>query len=466
MTKTKIIIQNNKLAVLVGALMFSWSLIFANTYGYSFYWDDLHFIRAYSLGELISVFYGPNDPDQIETPALRPVATLLFCLQGTVFGEIMVLQRLFMAVLMAGLLFTVGTLLRELNLSFYHVAVVLVLFVCSRIFASLMLWITLGSLVLCYIFILLAALFYVRWVERHGSDHLLAFSSGFAILAVFTREEAYTLPVVLPLLWLISTRDLSPIKRPKTLRRAAVASLGIASIMVIHFLLRWFFVPDAPTLNLSLKNVLPSIQSAWLPGGLQSIGQSDHLIKLLWGGFIIVLVLVFLCVGCRRRIVQFLLVCVVGFIWVTPALGVPRSFGIALPSLAFFTAISIAVLEVGQRAAQRENNQRFWPNVISSMLLLGLVLGALSGLRRSTYVAEALHENSATRAIRDGQFVFEFFGKPATIPVGRREAKVAQLARSGVQSKRDIVELAKDIGSFIKTRKTTLFLEKYDYLSF
>ena len=75
-----------KLAVLAGLTMLSWSAFFAMTYGYSFYWDDLHFIRAYSLAELLSTFHGPNDPDRIETMALRPIATLLFCFQGTIFG--------------------------------------------------------------------------------------------------------------------------------------------------------------------------------------------------------------------------------------------------------------------------------------------------------------------------------------------------------------------------------------------
>jgi hypothetical protein len=95
-----------------------------------------------------------------------------------------------MATLMGGLLWAVGRLCREAGLSFRHVVVVLVLFASSRVFASLVLWIVLGSLILAYTFMVLTALFYLRWLKR-GSGYLLALVFGFAALAVFTREEAY-----------------------------------------------------------------------------------------------------------------------------------------------------------------------------------------------------------------------------------------------------------------------------------
>jgi hypothetical protein len=73
---------------LAGLTMLCWSILFAPTYTLAFHWDDLHFVRPYSLSELASTFHGPNDPDRIETVALRPVATLLFCLQGVVLGAL------------------------------------------------------------------------------------------------------------------------------------------------------------------------------------------------------------------------------------------------------------------------------------------------------------------------------------------------------------------------------------------
>src|SRR5207249_5818631 len=116
--------------------------------------------------ELISTFRGWNDPDKLETPALRPGATLLFAFQGSIFGENIVLQRIFMTFLMWILLAVLGLLLLEVGCGIFQIGLVFVLFVTSRIFASLNLWLTLGSLTLCYIFILLTCYFFLLWVRE------------------------------------------------------------------------------------------------------------------------------------------------------------------------------------------------------------------------------------------------------------------------------------------------------------
>jgi hypothetical protein len=104
--------------------------------------------------------------------------------------------------------------------------------------------------------------------------------------------------------------------------------------------------------------------------------------------------------------------------------------------------------------------------------LLGVAFGVGGGLRRSLYVAEALHENSATKVIRDGYFLFDLYPKPASIPAGRREVGLARLAALGIQSRKDLQRLQRAVEEsphqFIRNRDTmsALFLQKYDYLSF
>src|SRR5260370_6540899 len=126
--------------------------------------------------------------------------------------------------------------------------------------------------------------------------------------------------------------------------------MAIALIVAVHFLLRSAFVPDAPQAGLSMKRLVqglwPSLQSAWLPGGLESLGQIDYAIKLLWIGFTVVALLGFLCIASKPRFAQFFGLTVLGVVLCTPALGTPRAFGIALPSLVFFTAIAVAVIEI------------------------------------------------------------------------------------------------------------------------
>src|ERR1700730_10126717 len=139
------------LAVLAGVLLLIWSGLFLSIYHYPFYWDDYHQIRPYSWNELLSALHGWSDPDKLETPAFRPLATFLFAIQGSIFGENMVFQRIFMADLMEILLFVLGLVLLELRLGFFQIGIVFALFVFSRVFASLNMWVTLGTLILCYI---------------------------------------------------------------------------------------------------------------------------------------------------------------------------------------------------------------------------------------------------------------------------------------------------------------------------
>jgi hypothetical protein len=209
-----------------------------------------------------------------------------------------------------------------------------------------------------------------------------------------------------------------------------------------------------------------------MPGGYEVLGLGDRLLSWLWQGFVGSLVLVFVRISSNRALVQFFGVCALGIILCTSALGVPRPFGVAMPTLAFFTALSLAISEVHQLSLAIPYGQALWRPAVLSMLLLGIVLGVGGGLRRSLHVAEALHENSVTKVIRDGYFLFNLYPKSATIPAERRDAGLARLAALGIQSRQDLQRLQRAVEEsphqFIRNRDTmsALFLHKYDYLSF
>src|SRR4029450_3734187 len=93
-----------QLPLLIIFLMLIWSILFSGTFTRPFWSADLHSIRHYSVSELLSTFHGPYDPDGVETPALRPIVTLVYHLQGTVFGDHIILQRAFVTILMGGVL--------------------------------------------------------------------------------------------------------------------------------------------------------------------------------------------------------------------------------------------------------------------------------------------------------------------------------------------------------------------------
>ena len=155
-----------KVAALTAILLLAWSALFASTFRYPLFFDDFHLIRSYSGPEIGSAFHAVVDPDKIETPGLRPCSILLYNFQGTLFGENVVAQRIFMVALMGIFMIAVGTLLLEMGLSFVQLAIVLTLFVSSRVFASLALWICLSHLIMAYTWIALSAYFFVLWTKR------------------------------------------------------------------------------------------------------------------------------------------------------------------------------------------------------------------------------------------------------------------------------------------------------------
>ena len=63
-------------------------------------WDDLYHIRSFSLSEIIHSWTDNWFQHDIETPSYRPIAILFYGFLGTVFGESIILLRLFIFFLM------------------------------------------------------------------------------------------------------------------------------------------------------------------------------------------------------------------------------------------------------------------------------------------------------------------------------------------------------------------------------
>jgi hypothetical protein len=458
----------SRVAILTGLLLLIWSVLFAQTFRYLFYWDDFHLIRSYSGPEIRSAFHAVIDPDKIETPGLRPCSILLYNFQGSVFGENLVAHHVFMVVLMGIFMIAAGVLLLEVGLTFAQLVIVFTLFISSRIFASVVLWISLSHLILAYIWVALTAYLFIVWAKRGGWFVFLLMLVT-CTLATLTREETYTLPVVLPILWLISSFDF------QHWRRVATAALSLLMIVSIHYALWHFLVPDAlsPKFNFGAgKRVLTSITASLLPRGYEMVGTADTLVGLLWIVFLIGLVLMFAKLARQRVRWQFLGACCLGILMCLPALAIGRPFGITLPTLAFMTAISIAIGEVYTQL-QTRNGVRQWPcSAAIVVIILGLAVGIGGGIQRSFYVAESLHQNCGIRIARDAEFLFDLLQHRATIPEQRRKAGLARLEGFGISSSDDVRRLKRDLqqrpGSYHQNRKTGngLFLPKYDYLSF
>jgi hypothetical protein len=456
------------LALLAGLILLLWSAVFASTYRYPFFWDDFHCIRPYSGQELLSTFHGWDDPDKIETPALRPVVALLFAFQGSAFGENIVLQRIFLTALMWILLFVLGLLLAELGFNLFQIAMVFVLFVFSRVFAAVNLWIILSSLVVCYALMLSAVLLFILWVKQ-GRWHHLCLMSVCALLAVFTREEAYLLfPASLLILALLPNYW-------KFWGRALIAAFCLLATTAIHVSLRFVFVPEAPSPKFTMDAVemtLLCLKSSWLPGGYETIGFADGLLSNLWIGFLVLLFILFVRIGRPLKLCQAAGICLLGCLLCLPAMAVARSFGLALPMLAFMTAISIAVMEVYRQTRLMGGSDKRLQDALVGFVALGLIVGIGGGLRRSTYVAESLHENCAVRILLDADLIFNLYERPTTVPEKRRETARSRLAASGIVTAENLQRLHTNSvqrdAQYLQNRqtRTAFFLPKYEYWSY
>ena len=449
-------------------LLLIWSGLFARTFNYPFYWDDYHLIRPYTAAEIQSSFHAVADPDQIETPGLRPCSILLYNFQGSLFGENIIAQRVFMVGLTGCFMIAVGTLLLELGLTFIQLSIVFCLFVFSRVFASLVLWISLSHLILAYIWIVLTAHCFMRWVKS-GRWWFIALMIIAAVLATCTREETYTLPVVLPLIWLLSSFDRSQ------LRRVVIAAVGLFAIVCFHYWLWHFLVPNALSPELggsSLKRFFRAVMSAWFPMGFEWNGAVDGFVGRAWAVFLVGLVFASVRIAAPKVRWLFAGLFCLGVLLSAPALGVARPFGIALPTLAFMSVISIAVTHLYQHVRTHRDSRQWQYFAASSFIIIGLGLGVAGGIRRAIYLTESIQENSVTRTVRDGEFLYDLLSHPATIPEPRRQAGLARLQRFGIRSAEDVKALRRilnrDRGQYRRDhpRSEELFLEKYDYLSF
>src|SRR5262249_29994826 len=157
-------------------------------------------------------------------------------------------------------------------------------------------------------------------------------------------------------------------------------------------------------------------------------------------------------------------ICLLGLVLAAPAIAVARPFGIALPALAFFTAIAVAIVEIYQYLWPRRQGGRVLAKAVLSICLIGLTLGVVGGVRRSFYVAQSLNENSVEAAVRNGALLF---GRPVTIPTQRRQLALAHLRDLGITSREDWMNLVARRQILDPSTVTPpMFKEKYIYLSF
>ena len=242
-----------------------------------------------------------------------------------------------------------------------------------------------------------------------------------------------------------------------------IGALCILAIVIFQYMLRSIFIVGAPQPELDLFMTLSAVLSAAFPGGVKTTGLIDRLLGLCWILFLACTAFTFLRIADHRKRQLMFGICLLGLVVCSPAIAVARSFGVALPTLAFFTAIAVAVVEICRH---------FWPlcqgkKVLSKAVivcLIGLTLGVAGGVRRSLYVADSLNENSVEAVVHNGWYLFD---KRLTIPAERRQLLLAHLSALGITSWDDLMHLAARRQTVDPSTFTSpIFKEKYSFLSF
>lgn len=183
----------------VSTFIILWVVLFIYSYptlNYPFSMDSIHLIRPYSLQQLNSAWTGHWDPDNIETPGLRPLVPIFFYGEWFVFRSSALLQRLGLMTL-AALTFTVFTELfilltgdKALSIaasilaatsmsSFYHIT-----------------FLSDGVHLAALLFLVISTSYCLKTLDNPAWYNWIGFA-GFYILALLTREESISWTVAI-----------------------------------------------------------------------------------------------------------------------------------------------------------------------------------------------------------------------------------------------------------------------------
>ena len=147
-------------------------LIWYLTNGYAlidqpFIWNDLHLIRSYNLEEILNAWVGTHDPDNIETPGYRPIGVLFYNFLGHIFKENTFYLRIFIFLMSLSLIVLVNISLLKIGFTRIGLAIFSVLIIFSKIFTTLVSWMSMSGQIFCYISAFISLIHYNDGEKRY-----------------------------------------------------------------------------------------------------------------------------------------------------------------------------------------------------------------------------------------------------------------------------------------------------------
>lgn len=407
-----------------------------------FIWDDLHFFRKYTSEELKNIWFDNWDTDGIETPAYRPLAVLYYHFLYLLFGENTFLLRHFVIAEALILILISNKLLLHLRFTRTSVIFFTIIIIFSKIFVTLISWLTISVLILTYILTILSVLFYLKSIDK--KQNIYYYLSLFLVfVGLLIREELYAIPLCL---FLISFYEHEV--NIKNIFRSILKVSPFVLLVLIHMFIRKIFVPEAQHFQLIDNKIkygenflhfaeyIKALKSSFLPMGYLSSSYSN-LIQSMYGWtwllsitvsiFYLIKKLEFKLKDNKKNLILFLLV----IIFALPNLAIPRAFGIFLSSFFALTLISVIFNNLFLIYKRTKLKEKFICIILMSVILIA---GSTGGIYRSFIHIKTMSQFSIHIIRYDAIFVFAYKNSNihVSIPEERYLSKKKHLKKLGI----------------------------------
>lgn len=392
---------------------------------YPMTWDDLHLIRSYSGEELVSAFHGNWDPDNIETPGLRPFTTLFNHLRYAYFGENVGAQRILLVSLYSLFLAMFAWLAQRFQLPWPLAVAAGILSMAARHNFYHYVWLADGVHLLEAVLLATAFICLAQFIHTKGTIFLI-YSAAAWVVALLTREDAIVgLPILISLGYSLMRMKKAPGSQYKTLH---LFTASLISLAAAFFLLRGLFIPFAETPGAKVQGIFQVAKNTVFGfTGLQAIDLWSEIPLAIWCFVLIATIGAAIYQAYKKPqmaswgwLLLFGLACLIG-------LNNDRVNLLLMP-ITFFS-FWVASIWASQILTSR---------LIRMSASAAAILVVAGSFYTSTIAMEAFHPASSTAVYWDSEFIYGRFAKKATIPAERWTSIREQLNALGIDSADDI----------------------------
>lgn len=431
--------------VILWGVSFACALIVAwPSLRYPWYWDDYHLIRVFTGEELASVFRGPWDVDNIESVSYRPLWVVANHLRAWLFGENIVLQRLFLLAVLALFTALVALAAHMLGLLLPYAAGAAAFSLLPKSNHANLMWLTDATHALSGIPVALCALLPAA---TQGKARYLWPVAGFllALTGLSVREDIAALFPFVVLVQAVraaqADRDMPRAPRLRVLARWALlvfrATAPLLAALLVYFAARKAYVDGAVT-GFNFAGFVAHVRMTFLIMGMRAWRTT----LIAWCVFAALLLGAALIgrgriAAMRWQVAAWLVCALVGCV---PGLVTERSNLLMVPTVLFALALAAALQALARSGAHKA--------VPVLAVLASLTFGVIT-FRQTRRALLAGHPESTDTITYAGDFLYGPYARRATIPPERRASGEVYLRQFGIESRdtykralRDVIKAA------------------------